>query len=63
MALLLVGCVLRPFDSEVIHLEMGPPFTIPCEGREARESNPGPSRDSPLHSCWATPAPGTFVMS
>ena len=33
-----------------------PPFTVPCEGREARflhlshrESNPGPSRGSPLH--------------
>ena len=24
MALLLIGCVLRPFDSEVIHLEMAP---------------------------------------
>ena len=37
------------------HLETAPPFTVPCEGREARflhrshrESNPGPSRGSPL---------------
>ena len=37
------------------HLEMTPPFTVPYEGREARflhrshrESNPGPSRGSPL---------------
>ena len=31
---------------------MAPPFTIPCEGHEAWflhwESNPGPSRGSPL---------------
>ena len=36
------------------HIETAPPFTVPCEGREAwlihrshRESNPGPSRGSP----------------
>ena len=47
----LVGCVLRLIDLETVT-----PFTVPCEGREARflhrshrESNPGPSRGSPLH--------------
>ena len=46
------------------HLETAPPFTVPCEEREARflqrfhrESNPGLSRGSPLHNCCATPAP------
>ena len=46
------------------HLETAPPFTVPCEGREARwihrshrESNPGSSRGSPLHYCCATQAP------
>ena len=46
------------------HLETAPPFTVSCEGREARylyrshrESNPGPSRGSPLHNRCATPAP------
>ena len=43
-------------------LETAPPFTVPCEGREAlclhqRESSPGPSRGSPLHYCCATPTP------
>ena len=48
------------------HLETAPPFTVPCEGREARqihhsqrESNPGPSRGSPLHYRYATQAPHT----
>ena len=42
----------------------GTPFTVPCEGREARflnrthqGTNPVPSRDSPLHTRCATPAP------
>ena len=46
------------------HLETAPPFTVPCEGREARfihrsqrESNPGPSRGSLLHNHCTTPAP------
>ena len=46
------------------HLETALPFTVPCEGREVRflhrshrESNPGPSRGSPLHYHCATPAP------
>ena len=46
------------------HLESAPPFTVPCEGREARflhgshrESNPGPSRGSPLRYRCATQAP------
>ena len=47
------------------HLETAPPFTVPCEGHEARflhrshrESNPGLSRDSPLHYRCTTPASG-----
>ena len=43
---------------------MAPPFTVPCEGREARfllrphrESNPGSLRSSPLYNRCATPAP------
>ena len=32
---MLVGCVLRPIDSEVI-LDTAPPLTVPCEGREAQ---------------------------
>ena len=46
------------------HLEMAPPFTVPCEGHEARllhrfhrELNPGPSCASPLHNRCAMPAP------
>ena len=46
------------------HLETAPPFTVPYEVREGqllhrshRESNPGPSRGSPLHYRKATPAP------
>ena len=42
----------------------GTPFTVPCEGHEARflhrsrwGSNPGPSRGSPLHYHRATPTP------
>ena len=30
------GCVLRPIDNEVILIETAPPFTVHCEGREAR---------------------------
>ena len=46
------------------HLETAPPFIVPCEGGEARflhrshrESNPGPSRGSPLHYRCLTTAP------
>ena len=46
------------------HLEMAPPFTVRCEGREARllhrthrELNSEPSRGSPLHYRCATQAP------
>ena len=45
------------------HLETAPPFTVPCKGREARflhcshqETNPAPSRGSPLHYRCTTPA-------
>ena len=45
-------------------LETAPPFTVPCEGCEARflhrfhrESNLGPSCVSPLHYHCTTPAP------
>ena len=44
------------------HLETAFPFTVPCEGREARylysshrELNPRPSRGSPLHYRCAMP--------
>ena len=46
------------------HVEMAPPFTVPCEGREARqihgshrESNPGPSRARPLSYRCSRQAP------
>ena len=46
------------------HLETATPFTVPCEGREARqihrsdrELNPGPSHGSPLRYRCATQAP------
>ena len=49
------------------HLETAPPFTVPCEGREARykhrsdrELNPGPSHGSPFRYRCATKAPLTF---
>ena len=49
------------------HLETAPLFTVPCERREARflhrshwESNPGPSRGSPLHYRCAMPAPRVY---
>ena len=51
------------------HLETAPPFTAPCEGREARflhrshrKSNPGPSRGSPLHYRCASPASTHYVI-
>ena len=60
----LVGWLCLVSHQQRGHLETGPPFTVPCEGREARflhrsdrESNPGPSRGSRLHYRCATPAP------
>ena len=57
----LVGWLCLTFHQQRRHLETVPPFTVPCEGREARflhrstGSNPGPSRGSPLHYRCATP--------
>ena len=60
----LVGCLCFASHGQRGHLETGPPFTVPCEGREAwfihrshRESNPGPLRGSLLYYCCATPTP------
>ena len=60
----LVGCLCFTSHRQRGHIEMAPPFTVPCEGREARfllcshlESNPRPPRGSPLHYRCATPAP------
>ena len=59
----LVGWLYLTSHRQRGHLETSPPFTVPCEGREARsihrshrELNPGPSRGSPLHYRCATPA-------
>ena len=64
----LVGCVLRPIDSEVI-LKTAPPFTVPCEGREARlihrshrELNPRPSCGSQLQYRCATQIAPRFLL-
>ena len=53
-----------------VHLEMAPPYTVPCERREARslqrshrELNPGPSHGSALHYLCTTPAPLKTVNS
>ena len=60
----LVGWLCLMSDRQRGHLEMIPPFTVPCEGCEARflhstrrESNPRPSCSSPLHNRCATLAP------
>ena len=60
----LVGWLCFTSHWQQCHLETAPPFTVPCDGPEARflhrshqESNPGPSRGSPLHYRCATPAP------
>ena len=57
----LVGWLCFTFHRQRGHLETAPPFAVPCEGREAlflhrshRESNPAPTRDSPLHYRCAT---------
>ena len=61
MFYMLVGCVLRPIDREVILIETAPPFIVPGKGCGARflhrshgESNPGPSHGSSLHYTCAT---------
>ena len=53
---MLVGWLCFTSHGQRGHLEMAPPFAVPCEGCEARflhrshrESNPGPSHGSPLH--------------
>ena len=58
----LVNWLCFAFHRQRGRLETEPPFTVPCEGREARffnrshqESNPWPSRGSPLHHRCATP--------
>ena len=60
----LVGWLCLTSDRQRGHLETAPPFTVHCEGREARqihcshrESNPGPSGGSPLRYCCNTQAP------
>ena len=60
----MVGWLCFMYHRQRGHLEMAPPFTVPCEGREARflqrshwESNTWPSHGSPLHYCCAMPAP------
>ena len=59
-----VGWLIFTSHRQRGHLETASPFSVPCEGREARlthrshrESNPGPSRGGPLHYRCATPAP------
>ena len=63
----LVGWLCFASTRQRDHLETASPFTVPCEGRGARflhrshrESNPGPSRGSPLLYRCATPAPGNW---
>ena len=60
----LVGWLCFTSHRQRGHLETAPPFTVSCQGREARfihrsnrESNRGPSHDIPLHYCCATQAP------
>ena len=62
----LVGWLCLTSHRQRGHLETAPPFTVPCEGREARqihrsdrELNPGPSHGSPLRYRCATRAPLT----
>ena len=57
-------CVCLTTHRQQGHLETAPPFTVPCEGHDAqwihrpdRESNPGPSRGSPLRYRCATETP------
>ena len=60
----LVGWLCFTSHRQRGHLETAPPFTDPCERREARflhrshrELNPRPSHGSSLHFRCATPAP------
>ena len=62
--LVVVGWLCLTSHRQQGHLVTAPPFTVPCEGREARflhrshwQSNPGPSRGSPLRNRCPTPAP------
>ena len=63
----LVGWLCFTSHRQRGHLETAPPFTVSCEGREARylhrshqESNPRPSLGSPLHYRCATQAPLSY---
>ena len=65
---LLIGWLCFTSHRQRGYLEMAPPFTVPCERREARflnrthrEFNPGPSRGSPLHNRCAVPAQHTYI--
>ena len=60
----LVGWLCLTSHRQRGHLETAPPFTVLCEGLEARflhhpqrESNPRSLRGSPLRNRCATPAP------
>ena len=64
----LVGWLCLTSHRQRGHLETAPPFTVPCEGREARyihrsdrDLNPGPSHGSPLRYRCATQAPHHFL--
>ena len=65
----LVGWLCLTSHRQQGHLETAPPFTVPCEGREARwihhfdrELNPGPSHGSPLRYRCATQAPQRYLL-
>ena len=69
MHFLLVGWLCLTSHRQRGHLETAPPFTVPCEGREARkihrsdqELNPGPSHGSPLRYRCATQAPHISIL-
>ena len=62
--ILFVGWLCFTSHRQRGHLEMAPPFTVPCKGhgaqflhRSHQELNPGPSRGSPLHYLCTTQAP------
>ena len=65
----LVGWLCLTSHRQRVHLKLAPPFTVPCEGREAwflhsphRESNPQVvAWQSILHNRCATPAPQTDI--
>ena len=61
---MLVGWLCLTSHRQQGHIETAPPFTVPCEGREAQflhrphqKWNPGSLRGSPLHNRCAKPAP------